>query len=168
MRMSHQLDQIPEQPLLPGKAMPCGAYLFMKCRKRYQDRAGSKHLTICCRLWNDSLPGYGRRWCERLRQAVSDGRGEHHWPADIGFDPEGLTIGTDGDSTMFIGAKDLGTQSRIALDHGGVWMSEAIIALYRKHGDTRVNGAHEGRSAGRPTAVMGWFYRRTMTRISLI
>jgi hypothetical protein len=165
MRMSHQLDQIPEQPLLPGKAMPCGAYLLMKCRKRYQDRVGSKHLTICCRLWNDSLPGYGRRWCERLRQAVSDGRGEHHWPANIGFDPEGLTIGTDGDSTMFIGAKDLGTQSRIALDDHRVWMAESTVARHREHRDAWVDGADKGRATGCPAAMMGWIHSKTMLRM---
>ena len=69
---------------------------------------------------------------------------------------------------MFVGAKGIGAKGCIAVDDHRVWVAKAIVALHRKHGDFWVDGAYKGRATGGQAAMMGWFYLKTMTRISLI
>jgi hypothetical protein len=72
----------------------------------------------------------------------------------VELDPDGLTIGADGDGTVCVGAKDSGAEALIALDDRGVRMAKATVAQHGNHRHVWVHGAHKGRAAGCTAAMI--------------
>jgi hypothetical protein len=67
-----------------------------------------------------------------------------------------MAVGPKRDSTVVIGAQDLGPDRFIAGEDGGSWMAKAIVPRHREHDGAGADGAKKGVAAGGATAMMGW------------